>query len=196
LQQRRARQNRSDRSKAAGSYSFGYGRWDAPYWYLGKEPGRTGEGDAESWLRLGGGTELIDCAAHDNGPNGPLWHGPAAKLQPTWRPLIASLLAFKGAETYDSEAVRAYQDRSWGRLDGETAVLELLAAAAPDASTPTEGRLAHLDWRVEMLRLRIADHAPTFVICYGTGSDTGGGATWNTGSGLRASISCSVKRRS
>jgi len=97
----RHQQGRADPCALASRWWFGYGRWDAPYWYVGKEPGGTGEGDAESWLRLGGGAELIDCAAHDTGPNGPLWHGPGAKLQPSWRPLIASLVAFKGTETYD-----------------------------------------------------------------------------------------------
>ena len=53
---------------------FGYGRWDAPYWFIGMEPG--GEDDLawyETWLRLGG-TELMDCRAHHIGTNYHKWH--------------------------------------------------------------------------------------------------------------------------
>jgi hypothetical protein len=47
---------------------YGYGRWDAPYWFIGPEPGQARDENndlmprAKSWLDLGGG-ELIDCHA-------------------------------------------------------------------------------------------------------------------------------------
>jgi hypothetical protein len=51
--------------------SFGYGRWAAPYWFIGPEQGRTPSENndlkprVEAWRYLGGG-ELIDCHAfHD-----------------------------------------------------------------------------------------------------------------------------------
>ena len=70
---------------------FGYGRWDAPYWFVGKEPGGADEPEQyASWLRLGGG-ELIDCRSHDRdgsaSDDAMLWHGKAGRLQPSWRPL-------------------------------------------------------------------------------------------------------------
>jgi hypothetical protein len=33
----------------------------------------------------------------------------------------------RGAPAYDGGAVRRYQDRRWGRVDGDTTVLELSA---------------------------------------------------------------------
>lgn len=34
---------------------FGYGRWDAPYWFLGMEPGGT---DDHAPMKLGGNLEV------------------------------------------------------------------------------------------------------------------------------------------
>ncbi len=48
---------------------YGYGRWEAPYWFIGPEPGHAkDETDnlderCNAWSRLGG-TELIDCLDH------------------------------------------------------------------------------------------------------------------------------------
>lgn len=45
----------SVRDEAARKW-FGYGRWDAPYWFVGMEPGGTEDASSyESWKRLGGG---------------------------------------------------------------------------------------------------------------------------------------------
>ena len=98
----------------AARHWFGYGCWDAPYWFVGKEPGGADEPEQyASWLRLGGG-ELIGCRDHDrdcaSSDDSMAWHGSNGKLQPTWRPLIALLLALKGSPTYEPKAVYAYQD--------------------------------------------------------------------------------------
>lgn len=64
----------SARGQAASEW-FGYGRWEAPYWFIGMEPGATEEASSyESWLRLGGG-ELIDCKQHHLDTNFTRWHG-------------------------------------------------------------------------------------------------------------------------
>ena len=161
---------------AAAERWFGYGRWDAPYWFIGKEPG--GSDDPEqyaSWERLGA-PELLDCREHDldcaaDGKVGQ-WHGgDRPRLQGTWRPLIAMTLAFEGADAYDEDAVRAYQDARWGTRSGNTAVLELSAIAAPSVAHAEALRLTHLDDRISMLRRRIAEHAPKFVVFYGLGTD-------------------------
>jgi hypothetical protein len=155
---------------------FGYGSWSAPFWFIGKEPGAS-QDDAEnyaSWVRLGA-IDLVDCREHDleyRGTDRGKWHTGTKPLQPTWRPLIAALLAYKGSMTYDVEAIRRYQTESWGRTTGETAVLELSAVAAPDAKSPEALRLADVDARIETIREKIRDHTPTFVWFYGTGSDT------------------------
>ena len=51
---------------------YGYGAWDAPYWFVGPEPGMAkSEGDnllarSSAWDRLWKGhpQELVDCLAH------------------------------------------------------------------------------------------------------------------------------------
>jgi hypothetical protein len=173
--------NVSDNAKAlAAEKWFGYGRWDASYWLVGKEPGGEDEPTQyTSWLRLGGskGAELIDCREHDldcaEHPGQMLWHGPKGKLQATWRPLIALLLAYFGASEYDKNEVWKYQDLAWGttRTHGKTAVIELSAVAAPDTTTDEQLRLTHLDKRIETIRSRIQEYRPTFVLFYGGGID-------------------------
>jgi hypothetical protein len=61
---------------------YGYGRWEAPYWFIGPEPGQpegdTAEGDnlkerCKAWIDLGRG-ELVDCKAHHFGFGWTKWH--------------------------------------------------------------------------------------------------------------------------
>jgi hypothetical protein len=154
---------------------FGYGSWSAPYWFIGKEPG--GADDREnysSWIRLGA-RDLVDCRDHDLeylGADRGKWHlGERPPLQPTWRPLIALLLGFSSDAPYDKEAVRKYQAEKWGRLNGDTAVLELSAVAAPSVSVHDDLRLHNVDDRIELLKARIARNNPTFIVMYGAGTD-------------------------
>jgi hypothetical protein len=159
---------------AAASW-FGYGRWDAPYWFIGKEPG--GEDDPEqyaSWARLGG-SELIDCREHDldcpSHRTPGMWHGEGPPLQRTWRLLIAMVLAYEGATEYHDDSARRYQDERWGRADGDTAVLELSAIAAKAVSYVEDLRLSHLEERISLFRTRLKEHVPQFVVFYGLGND-------------------------
>jgi hypothetical protein len=57
---------------SAAAHWYGYGAWDAPYWFVGPEPGMArSEGDnlvvrCNAWARLCGGRprELLDCIDH------------------------------------------------------------------------------------------------------------------------------------
>lgn len=168
-----------DGSKAlAAEKWFGYGRWSARYWFVGKEPGGTDDPENyESWARLGA-LDLIDCREHDleyRGEDRGIWHigkdGAPPKLQPTWRALIALLMSYKSGSDYDPSAIRDYQAERWGRSDGETCVIELSAIAAPSTATYEAMRLYHLPERVAHLRQKIADNIPEFVVFYGGGVD-------------------------
>jgi hypothetical protein len=161
---------------------FGYGRWDAPYWFIGKEPGGTDEPQQyASWIRLGGG-ELIDCRAHDRdcavSEDAMTWHGKAGRLQATWRPLIALLLAYQGATEYDKDAAWRYQDHHWGSKNGETALVELSAVAAPSTSVAVALRLTHVQERIATIRAHMAEYRPMFVLFYGSGRDPVTGLTY------------------
>ena len=166
----------SDPKSRAAAKWYGYGRWSAPFWFIGKEPG--GADDPEqyaSWVRLGE-YDLIDCREHDldcagSRPSG-LWHGGGSPpLQTTWRLLIAMTLAYQGAAEYDADSVRRYQDDRWGITDGDTAVLELSAVAARSVIEAEAQRLMHLPNRIERLRREIAANTPEFVVFYGVGID-------------------------
>ena len=92
----------ADAKALAAESWYGYGRWDAPYWFVGMEPGGDDtHASYDAWLDLSeskSGDELIDCRQHhqwqlqkhgiDN-PDWTQWHRerPPNKLQATWRPL-------------------------------------------------------------------------------------------------------------
>jgi hypothetical protein len=117
---------------------FGYGQWDAPYWFVGMEPGGTETASSyESRHRLGGG-ELIDCKQHHLDTNFDRWHGENRHgTQPTWRRLIQTMLAFQGREATLEDVLR-YQHDGWGSDNDDTALIELSALHAP--TTPSVRR--------------------------------------------------------
>lgn len=110
---------------------YGYGRWDAPYWFIGPEQGQaswennhlTARFEAFRKLSKEG---LSDCQSFHNEIHGTRWHrnSPPAALQPTWKFLILLLKTFL-KEPADDESRRDYQRCSWGRSTGETCVVEL-----------------------------------------------------------------------
>lgn len=165
-----------DAKDLAAQNWFGYGRWEAPYWFIGMEPGGDDEhASYEAWHALGAG-ELIDCRKHHLWKRDVLgiydekwtqWHEdrPSTKTQPTWRRLIQLLLAYKGRPT-DLEAVYEYQKYRLGASDGETAIVELGALHAPGLFSEVD-RLTHREKRVKTLRKRLGEHAPKFAVCYG-----------------------------
>ena len=73
-------------------HCFGYGRWDAPYWFIGPEQGqrRVENGDLgarlSAWVKLGS-LELCDCAEFHREIDEHEWHRDG-KLQSTWKRLI------------------------------------------------------------------------------------------------------------
>ncbi len=157
--------------EAAAFGWYGYGRWEAPYWFLGMEQG--GDPEEASYLswRLLGAPELLDCREHHLSIVDPLfrrWHdGPRPRTQPTWGGLIKVLLAFTG-ENVTPEAVRRYQVERWGSGKGETAVIELSALRARNLKASV-ARTSFRGERIATLRARLTRHRPTFVVCYGIG---------------------------
>lgn len=175
--------NLPDLRRMAESF-YGYGHWDAPFWFVGIEPGMARYGDdslharCASWQCLGGG-ELVDCSEHHLGFGFTKWHQPLPPTQPTWRQLIRLLLAYKGYPT-TLQAIRAYQSSHWGRSTGETCVIELSGLAAADMRVSRD-RTSHLSRRVQRIHQAIAVHRPEFVVFYGE-SHRG---TWETVAGGR-----------
>lgn len=173
------------KSFAAESW-YGYGRWDAPFWFIGPEPGmKQEEGDnllarCQAWQLLGS-PELLDCVAHHRAFGHMTYHTRTMRMkipvetetmrpptQDTWRRLIRLLLAFKGERT-DHDAIGDYQCDAWGSASGETCLLELSALAARSLLVKRD-RTTFRRERSEHLRMRLLENAPRFVIMYGLGA--------------------------
>ena len=150
---------------------FGYGRWDAPYWFIGPEQGKGPKETQDNtprlraWLQLGE-TELCDCHEFHRLIGEVSWHQDEPTLQKTWRPLILLLMAYLERDTR-IESLRTYQRDRWGRVSGgETCIIELSGLAARSLSVPM-ARKRFLQERIEIIRQRIDTYKPELVIMYG-----------------------------
>jgi hypothetical protein len=157
---------------------YGYGHWEAPYWFIGPEQGQVREENddlklrCEAWLHFGG-TELSDCRAfHDyiNQKAGRLihpWHQqrPLQRLQSTWRRLMFILMAFLERPT-DDQSLYTYQRDNWGMIDGETCVIELSGLPA-NSFAVRRNRREFRSERIAVIRQRMHTHNPALVVMYG-----------------------------
>jgi len=151
---------------------YGYGRWDAPYWFIGPEQGQArwekndlnDRFDAFRRLNCDG---LTDCRAFHALIRENRWHrkmSPAA-LQPTWKFLILTLKAFLGEE-FDEENRRAYQRDDWGTSAGQTCVIELSGLPATSFRVDRQRELFRKQ-RLEFINVKMLSLQPRFVIIYG-----------------------------
>ncbi len=157
---------------AAGFY--GFGRWEAEYWFVGPEQGMAKVSDSlearcRCWEKLHRG-ELVDCIAYHRCLGYTRFHEPPFRLQPTWRRLILLLLTFKNELPIQSR-IREYQGTRWGISagQGETCILDLSALAAPNLKTVRD-RDTFAESRIRVLRKRMEQHKPKFVVTYGLGN--------------------------
>jgi hypothetical protein len=157
---------------------YGYGRWDAPYWFIGIGEGMGKESlelRLEAWLALGRETGLSDCREFHKYIGDENLTRKSPKLQKTWRPLILLLLTALGRDA-DAESLRAYQSENWGMQSGDTCVCELFGLPAPTfkAYNKLAGELFtqheiddFLQKRIDFLRGKIEEHHPKLVVMYG-----------------------------
>ncbi len=151
--------------------SYGYGSWDAPYWFVGPEQGKGPKESADNsarvnaWVELGR-TELCDCFEFHRLIGEQNWHKSKPRLQTTWRPLILLLLAYRDLDT-SPDSLRTYQRDRWGRIgDGETCLIELSGLAAQNLMIPIDRQRFRLE-RLQEIRERIGAYEPSFVVMYG-----------------------------
>ena len=145
---------------------FGYGRWSAPYWFVGMEPG--GAEDARvysSWHELGA-PELLDLWEHSKACDDTHLVSGDPPLQPTWKQLIRLVLGYQGKPA-DQDNVRAYQRDRLGRRDGETLLAELSSVNATSLSVQIPQREAYRAARVVTIRRRMLENEPEFIVFYG-----------------------------
>jgi hypothetical protein len=162
-------QRSSDASEMARQF-FGFGRWGAPFWFIGPEPGKGPtelDGNAariREWVRLGR-PELCDCEEFHLAIGELHWHRQRPRLQRTWRSLMLFLMAAQG-KAFDNESPRTYQRRHWGKADGETCVIELSGVASKKLTAPIDGQ-PFLKERIAIIRERLVLHKPALVVLYG-----------------------------
>ena len=167
---------------------IGYGRLDAPIWFLGMEEGTGGnetaiEGNLR--VRLRWTERVMDMAdAHDqHNLNGP-YFDPARRLKVSSVWLFMAWIARalgqeQAADWYsDREAVRAYVRERLGRRNGETLLAELLPLPRPRTTfwpdvyqdifpTSQAYEQAVLPQRIRLLEGLVRTQAPRTLICYG-----------------------------
>ena len=163
---------------------FGYGRWDAPVWFVGLEEAGAGTPE-ELQVRLAawdqrGRRELEDAPAFYPTCGQHQWHGPNATLQRTWRQLIRILLLARG-EPVAEEALLEYQKHTLGALSGHVCLTELSPLPTrKQTHWPYAGHQGLPEWgesralfaaafaalRAATLREKIALHHPRVVVFY------------------------------
>lgn len=165
---------------------YGYGRWDAPYWFIGLGEGMTQDTDCQkrvdAWLHLGRRTGLSDCREFHYRIADERWHRkkPPAELQATWRRLLLLLMKFLG-ESADIDSLRKYQSEHWGMRKDVTCVIELFGLPAPNFKAHqalmlelfTQRQIDEiLQERIDFIRKKIDEskHKPKLVVMYGRGA--------------------------
>jgi len=165
---------------------YGYGNYQANYWFMGMEHGggRTYE---EISLRISawderGQCELEDIKEYHEAINITWWFQGPMKVQRTWGQLIRFYLAAEGLED-DLNVIQAYQVNKLGRLDGDTCLLEILPLPSPNIGDWFYSNCSNLDYltsredyiktciplRIEHLQKRIKQYKPHVVVFYGFG---------------------------
>jgi hypothetical protein len=163
---------------------YGYGRYEAPYRFVGLEEGSDGTVEEiqrrlAAW-REGGCQELEDAWDYHVRIGEKDLTRERPKLQSTWKQLCRIVLVGMGQPS-DTESLRRYQKHYLGRRDGATCLLELLQLPSKNTGEwryANASRLPHLasrraaqqyyaPRRVAHLRRRIAQYRPAVVVFYG-----------------------------
>jgi hypothetical protein len=151
----------------------GYGKWEAPYWFIGPEPGMgpgqpTGNAPLVNAWRNTGKCDLCDCLKFQAAIPDLTWHAAHPPLQPTWSKLILLLKTYLN-EPSDNDSLRKYQRDRWGRREtGETCVIELSGMAAKSLNEPRDRASFRME-RIKHIRQKLLEHKPKFVVMYGLG---------------------------
>ena len=149
---------------------YGYGRWTAPYWFIGPEQGQGKDESNDLTVRvkawkLEGGPELADLGRYHDRISPGKWTSEGTPLQQTWRKLMLILHSFKG-ELADKESLRSYQRTKLGREQGDTCLLELGGLAAHSFKVERD-RSSFREPRTNRMAKELMDRKPQFVVMYG-----------------------------
>jgi hypothetical protein len=160
-----------DAKERAAREWFGYGRWSAPYWFVGMEPGGDDHRELYTAWEAAGGESLIDAAEHEDQwnlrvPANLQMHHFTSKpviQKATWQPLIQVVLGYTGKHA-DSHA---YQRDRLGRADGDMALIELCSVAAKNLAVPGD-REQFMAERIAFIGQQLASNPVEIAVFYGT----------------------------
>ena len=164
---------------------YGYGSWDAKYWFIGWEQGLgkstqdTISNRAKAFRDLDVDRDgLCDLCAFHAKLKEDQWCGQKPNLQSSWKFLILLLMVFLDKDNpEDVELRRKYQRDHWGKSDGQTCVIELsgipsaskkLSKARDRSMSPEEFRMHNEIRQDRLTRIdeEMKQHKPKFVVIY------------------------------
>jgi hypothetical protein len=167
---------------------YGYGRWKAPYWFIGLEEGqalreKNDFTDRAQVFRKLNKDGLCDCLRFHKEIGENRWHEQNPRTgkvnkQSTWQYLILLLMAFQQRdidnERRRDDLLRAYQSNHWGMKGDETCVIELSGLPAHDSKASFQRPVDMLEelqsirpTRIERIQANIREYHPRFVVLYG-----------------------------
>jgi hypothetical protein len=147
---------------------YGYGRWDAPYWFIGLEQGGEDNDARAAAFAKQQSNGLCDCKDFHVEIGEERWHRDYPALQRSWRRLMLLLSSFTGTSS-DNDDLRNYQRDHWAMKHGDTCVIELCGLSAKNLSV-TIDRKSFLDGRIAVIRRKIVENKPKLVTMYGYGA--------------------------
>jgi hypothetical protein len=153
----------------------GYGRLDAPVWFLGMEEAGGGEQNIRTRLKF---RTVEDCAEAHRALGITHRHWGKRVIQRTWRGMCYIMLRLEN-KPVDTESIRQYQAESLGRYGGQTLLVELMPIPKHDIGTWGYEELipqfkSREDYyrqvkprRLAYLQTLLREHRPRVVIGYG-----------------------------
>ncbi len=167
---------------------YGYGTYNAPYWFIGMEEGGGNTFEEinarlEAWRRRGR-REAEDLRSFHEAFGMVNFFQGAAVLQSTWNKLIRVVLSATGRPV-TTELVREYQQEQLGSAGGETCLLELLPLPSPTIGAALFAKLLQLlnfptqeqykqhymPLRAAHIAQRIEEYRPCVVMFYGVAKE-------------------------
>lgn len=162
--------------------AFGFGDFEARYWFIGLEPGLSGTEPGErkrlianriaAWKEK----EIEDLFDYHKRIDVVQWFGPEAKLQRTWAKLIRVLMVLN-AKPVNTESLKRFQSDVWGRANSETCLLELFPLPCPSTKKKDWEdcyKIERADYeercrrrRIPRFQALIREYRPRAIIFYG-----------------------------
>lgn len=153
----------------------GYGRLNAPVWFLGMEEAGGGEDNLRKRLSF---LAVDDCALAHQKLGITKHHWDKRTIQPTWRGMCCIMLELENRQA-TRENIRSYQADKLGRFQGNTLLTELMPIPKPSAHKweyqdliPQYKDLADYHaivkpLRTKLLRGLVNEYKPVVLISYG-----------------------------